>query len=293
MGAYTFALVITQVRAGPYTLRGVSIGGVYTSLHVPELDVLLDVGVSLRPFAAVGRWFLSHGHLDHLAGLAGLLNIRGLLGLEPPQLYLPAEIEADVRALLAAHTALGRAALEVEFVPMVPGDERPLGRGWSVRALRTHHPVPSLGYEFLRRTLKLLPEHVGKSSDEIARLRKSGAAGVFETVEQLELAYATDTLARVLESSPTLLASRVLVIECTFVGDEKGVEHARRKSHLHLDELAAVAPRVANAAVVLMHFGQATSPDMTRAAVQARLPSGLRERVVVFAPEGDRWFEVG
>ena len=42
-----------------------------------------------------------------------------------------------------------------------------------------------------------------------------------------------------------------------------------------------------------MHFGQATSPDMTRAAVQARLPSGLRERVVVFAPEGDRWFEVG
>ena len=143
----------------------------------------------------------------------------------------------------------------------------------------------------LHRASTLLPEHQGKGPDEIARLRRSGVAGVFEVVEQLELAYATDTLARVLETSPSLLASRVLVLECTFVDDLRGVEHARRKSHVHLDELAALAPRFANEAVVLMHFGQATTPDMAREAVQSRLPPGLRERVVVFAPEGDRWLD--
>ena len=46
------------VAAGKLTLRGVSLGGVYTSIHVPELDVLLDVGVPLRQAAAVGTLLL-------------------------------------------------------------------------------------------------------------------------------------------------------------------------------------------------------------------------------------------
>ena len=265
-------------------------GGIYTTIQVPELDVVLDAGLPLRSFATAGRFFLSHGHLDHLAGLAGLLNIRGLLGMGPAPIHLPAEIEGEVRALLQAHTPLSRAELAVEFVPMLPGDERSLGRGLIVRALRTHHPVPSLGYQFLRRVSKLRPEHQDKPASEIARLRKEGVAGVFDLHETLELAYATDTLSRVLETSPSLFTSRVLVLECTFVDAQRSVADARRKAHLHLDELAALAPRFKNEVLVLMHFSQSTSPDKVREAVQTRLPPGLRERVVVFAPEGDHWF---
>nr|MBK7065401.1 MBL fold metallo-hydrolase [Deltaproteobacteria bacterium] len=282
--------MITEVRAGPYTLRGISVGGAYTTLHVPELDVLLDAGLPLRSFATVGRFFLSHGHLDHVAGLAGLLNIRGLVGGKRATIYLPAEIEGPVRDLLRAHTALARAELDVELVPMRPGDERPLGNSVFVRAFQTHHPVPSLGYQFVRRVSKLRPEHHGKAPEEIARLRKQGARGLFEEHERLELAYATDTLSRVLDTEPSLLESRVLVLECTFVDSTRSVEDARRKFHLHLDELIELAPRFNNEALVLMHFGQGTSPERVREAVQSRLPPGLRERVVVFAPEGDRWF---
>jgi ribonuclease Z len=282
--------VITQVQAGPYSIRGISVGGVYTTLHVPELDAVLDVGIPLRSFATAGRYFLSHGHLDHVAGLAGLLNIRGLVGAGRATIHLPAEIEGAVRDLLRAHVPLSRAEPEVTLVPMLPGDERPLGHGLFVRALRTHHPVPSLGYQFVRRVSKLLPEHQGKPGAEIARLRREATPGVFEERESLELAYATDTLARVLETEPTLLESRVLVIECTFLDAAQSVENARRKFHLHLDELIELAPRFQNEAVVLMHFGQALSPAQVRAVLDARLPPGLRERVVVFAPEGDRWF---
>lgn len=282
--------MIPQVAVGPYTLRGISVGGIYTTLQVPELDVVLDAGVALRSFATTNRLFLSHGHLDHVSGLAGLLNIRGLLGMSPLKLHLPAEIEDDLRALLRAHTALARVELAAELVPMRPGDERSLGRGLFVRALRTHHPVPSLGYQFLRRVNKLRPEHQGRPAAEVARLRKEGADDVFEAHERLELAYVTDTLSRVLETSPSLLTSRVLVLECTFVDPRHSVESARRKAHLHLDELAALAPRFENEVLALMHFSQASSPDAVREAVQTRLPPGLRERVVVFAPEGDRWF---
>lgn len=282
--------MITEVRAGPYTIRGISVGGVYTTLHIPELDVVLDAGLPLRSFATVGRFFLSHGHLDHVSGLAGLLNIRGLVGGKRATIYLPAEIEEPVRDLLRAHTALARAELDVELVPMRPGDERPIGNSVFVRAFQTHHPVPSLGYQFVRRVSKLRPEHHGKAPEEIARLRKQGGPGLFDEHERLELAYATDTLSRVLETEASLLESRVLVIECTFVDSTRSVEDARRKFHLHLDELVELAPRFNNEALVLMHFGQGTSPERVREAVQRRLPPGLRERVVVFAPEGDRWF---
>lgn len=282
--------MITEVRAGPYTIRGISVGGVYTTLHVPELDVVLDAGVPLRSFATVGRFFLSHGHLDHVSGLAGLLNIRGLVGGKRATIHLPAEIEEPVRDLLRAHTALARAELDVELVPMRPGDERPIGNSVFVRAFQTHHPVPSLGYQFVRRVSKLRPEHHGKAPEEIARLRKQGGTGLFDEHERLELAYATDTLSRVLETEASLFESRVLVLECTFVDSTRSVEDARRKFHLHLDELVELAPRFNNEALVLMHFGQGTSPERVREAVQRRLPPGLRERVVVFAPEGDRWF---
>lgn len=282
--------MITQIQAGPYTLRGVSVAGVYTTLQVPELDALLDVGVASRPLATTSRIFLSHGHLDHVAGLAGTLNLRGLLGLAPPQLYLPAEIEGDVRALLAAHTALSRAELRAEFVPMKPGDERALDKGLLVRALRTHHTVPSLGYQFFRRVNKLKGEYLGLAPEALEGLRKAGARDLFEAREQLELAYATDTLVDVLDAEPSLLTSRVLVMECTYVDAQRGVDEARRKRHLHVDELAARAPRFANDAVVLMHFGQANTPDKTREALAARLPEALRARVIAFAPEGDRWF---
>ena len=35
--------VLTTVEAGRLTIRGVSLGGVYTSLHVPELDLFFDL----------------------------------------------------------------------------------------------------------------------------------------------------------------------------------------------------------------------------------------------------------
>lgn len=283
--------MITQVRAGPFSLRGVSVGGVYTSIHVAELDAVLDVGVTQRASAVVGRYFISHGHLDHVGGLAGLLNARSLLGLAPATVFIPAAIEAQIRALLDAHAALSRTALDVTLVPMEHGDERDLGRGLFVRALRTYHPVASLAYQFFRKVQKLRAEHRDKPADEIARLRKAGATDLFERRDQLELAYVTDTLSRALDASPELLKSRVLVLECTFVDAARTVDEARRKAHIHVDELAAMADRFESDAVVLMHFSQTLSPAATREALAARLPEALRARVVPFIPDGDRWFE--
>jgi len=64
--AYTAAM-LTSVTAGPYTVRGVSVGGVYTSIAVPELGIVFDSGISPRSFAGIDTILLSHGHADHVA----------------------------------------------------------------------------------------------------------------------------------------------------------------------------------------------------------------------------------
>ena len=229
--------MITEVRAGPYTIRGVSVGGVYTSLHVPELDLLLDVGIPFRSAAGVGTLLLSHAHADHAGALASLLGIRALHGIKRKlRVVMPAEIVATVHDALAAMSELQRWPLEIDAVGVEPGDEVALRKDLVVRAFKTFHPVPSLGYQVLRRVRKLRAEFVGLPGAEIAARKHAGEA-LFDDVEHRELAYATDTLIQVVDHEPSILTSRVLILEATFLDDRKPIEAARAGCHVHLDEI--------------------------------------------------------
>jgi ribonuclease Z len=282
--------MLTEVQAGPYTVRGISVGGVYTSLQVPELSVVLDAGVPLRSFATTDHIFLSHGHSDHASALGALLGIRGLVGKHSPaQVFLPAEIAPAVQEALAAQSRLHRSEIEIEPIPMLPGDTRKVYRDVWVRAFRTHHAGPSLGYQFFKRITKLKPEHQELPGEEIGRLRREGAP-IFDEVERLEVAYATDTLSKVLESAPSILESRVLILECTYVDQKRTVEETQERLHTHLDEIIARADKFQNEALVLMHFSQLYGPEQVRDVIRQRVPPALWERIRVFAPDSTNWF---
>src|SRR5580698_4805705 len=144
--------MLTTVHAGPYTLRGVSVGGVYTSIVVPELGVMFDVGMPARSAGGVDTILLSHGHADHVGALPSLLGIRALHGkTRPPRVILPVEIVDDLMAALGSLARLQRFSLDIEPIGMAPGDEFALRGDLTVRAVRTFHPVPSLGYIFVRK----------------------------------------------------------------------------------------------------------------------------------------------
>ncbi len=277
------------VQAGPYTVRGVSVGGVYTVLQVPELGVLLDAGLPLRAYAAADRIFLSHGHVDHAGGLLGLLGVRGMMHKPAkPRLFLPAEIAEDMRAFLDVASRMQRFPFEVEFTPMAPGDELHLANNLWVRAFRTHHPVPSLGYQFLRRVTKLKPEFHGLAGAEVARRRQAGE-DLFLSHDRLELCYATDTLVRVLDTNPSMLESRVLILECTFYDERKSLADSRAGCHIHLDELIEVCERFQNEHIVLMHTSQIYAPAEARALLERRCPRHFSERVQQLLPSGGAW----
>jgi ribonuclease Z len=281
--------VLTTVTAGPYTIRGVSVGGIYTSLLVSELGIVLDAGIPARSLAGIDTIFLSHGHVDHIGALPAMLGIRAMHGkTRPPRIVMPAEIVDDLRAALATLARLQRWPLDIDAVGMLPGDELELRGDLRVRAVRTFHPVPSLAYVLARRISKLRPEFRGLPGEEIAARRRAGEA-MLEHEDRLELAYATDTLVTVLDHAPDLLRARVLILECTFLDERKSLEASRAGCHIHLDELLERADRFRNDHVVLMHVSQLYRPDEVARILDQRVPAGLRQRLIPFVPEGAHW----
>lgn len=282
--------MLTEIHAGPYTVRGISVAGVYTSLQVPELRVVLDAGLPIRSFASTDDIFLSHSHPDHASGLTSLLGIRHLIGKGPARVFAPVEIADLLRDWVALSVRLYHAGFTAQIIPVEADQTFALRNDLFVRPFRTHHRGPSLGYQFIRRVQKLRPEFRDVSPQEIARRRQEGDPALFETFDHLELAYVTDTLSHVLDTAPFVLRSRVLILESTFVDERRSIEDAHERAHIHLDELIAREEHFQNEAIVLMHFSQAYSPGQVHEAVQARLPARLRDRVKVFAPESGRWF---
>ena len=281
--------MLTTIIAGPYSVRGISVGGVYTSLAVPELGLVFDAGAPLRSLAGLDTILLSHGHADHVGALPALLGIRGLSSRSrPPRVIMPAEIVSDLTSALAALSRLQRFPLDIEAIGLQPGDELALRGDLRIRAVRTFHPVPSLGYVVVRRVAKLRPELAGLTGPQIAALRKRGE-NVTDHEDRIELAYATDTLVSVLDHAPDLLRAGTLILESTFLDERKTLEAARAGCHIHLDEIIERADRFANDHVVLMHFSQLYRPDEIPGILDARLPATLRQKVIPFAPSAPHW----
>ena len=292
--------LITELIVGALTVRGASLGGLYTALHVPELDLLLDVGLPLRAGATARRLLLTHAHLDHLGALPALLGMRGMMGGadKPLEVFCPRGVEGHLHAALEHMSALHSWPLEVSARPLEAGDEVELRPGLWLRALPAYHPVPTLGYLIFERVEKLKPHLRGLPAEALKALKRARAEGreespMFDVEERPLLAYLTDTLPEALKRSPEAMRAKVLILECTFLNEIKPIRIARAGCHIHLDELEPLAPLITAEAVVLMHFSQIHKPSEVRALCEARLRPHLGARLHLLLPppeEGDRWW---
>lgn len=282
----------TTIKTQSGTIIGRSLGGFYTSLFVPEYKSLFDVGTAFRIGASAKNLFLSHAHADHLGALPSLLGMRGLMGVKTPlRVFLPIELSSDLPDLLDAFSKMHRWTFDVEVVPLSPGDVTHVHGDLWVRAIRTLHPVPSLGYVLFRRIKKLKVEYMKLPGSEIGRLRRSGNEDMFTVIERKEFAYLTDTLPDVLIGNPDIFDVQTLVLECTFLNEKKSIQSARAGCHIHLDELLQFIGEFKNDSVVLMHFSQLYSPDDVREVFDARCPAEQRSRFQLLLPNSNQWWD--
>ena len=270
-----------SLRHGGLTVEGWSRAGIQSVWRVPELRLGFDLGAIPWDFTPTGTWFISHGHLDHLMALPGLVARRGMLKYPPPVVHVPAEIADDVRNLLAAWRALDGGQQACEVIGLGPGDRVSLTDELSVSAFPTAHPVPSRGYVVWERRHKLKPEYVGLPGDRLKQLREAGTEMTTEVRVPL-VCYTGDTGPAGLDAEPALYEARVLIVEMSFARPEHSRARVHEFGHLHLDDFADRADRFRNELVVAAHVTSRDEPADFQRWVNDRLPAGLRERVRVW-----------
>ena len=270
-----------RVEAAGIEIEGVSIAGHESFYKVPGFHALLDFGRAPEDAVSFSTVCLTHGHLDHAAGLAHHASRRRLAGLPGARVFAPREAAPDLEAWIAACERLEKVSYGIELAAMRPGDRVSLRRDLELRVLPGRHRVPSVGYLFSEVRQKLLDELAGRPGPELAALRAKGVA-VTRREEIPLLAYTGDCGVEIFDAAPELFTARVLLIECSFLRPDD-VERARVYGHLHLQDFLDRADRFENEAVVLTHFSQRYSAAEIRDGLRA-LPAGLSRRVVPFLP---------
>jgi ribonuclease Z len=228
------------------------------------------VGRGAAQLAGSRDVFLSHGHLDHALGLPFVLSQRSLHRLAHTRVFCPAATAEPLRALIAAAERLEGAAYRYELLPLTPADRVEVGKGLAVEAFATDHVVPSLGFHLWRGRRRLAADFAGLSPPELIALRERGVE-TSEVIEDLWLTYCGDTGPGIFEREPRLFGARVLMLECTFLGEEHQ-EHGERFKHLHLGDIARWAGEFRNEALVLHHLSRRFRVEDLRAEVDRRLP---------------------
>jgi ribonuclease Z len=259
-----------ELRFGDLRIEGWSRAGDDNWFRVHPPGLAFDVGRGALQLAGAPDVFLSHGHLDHALGLPYVLSQRSLHRLVHTRVFCPAEIADALADFLAAAERLERAHYRYDLVALSPGDRVAVGKGLTVEAFATDHVVPSLGYHLWHGRRRLAAPFAGLEPAALIALREQGVETA-EVVDDLWLSYCGDTGPKIFAMEPRIFRSRVLMLECTFLGEEHR-DKGERFKHLHLGDIEQRAGELHNEAIVLHHLSRRFRVEDLRAEVERRLP---------------------
>ncbi len=241
-----------------FHVLGYSVAGEESVVQLPELNVVFDIGKCPRPVLTSDFCLLTHGHIDHSAGLVYYLSQRTFQGMSPGTVLCPAAIADGLTQILQAWATLEGKVPAHRLVPMRPGEEVELRKGLIVRAFATCHTVASVGFLLLDRREKLKPELLEQNlPGHVLRDMKKRGEKITYTLDIPLAAYTGDTSMAETLTQDGVCEARVLITECTFFAPE----HRRRAAqgrHLHLDDLLEALPKLRNELVLIAHVSRRT-----------------------------------
>jgi ribonuclease Z len=278
-----------DVQAGQYNVRGISLGGVQTCLQIPQLSLLFDVGHCPRSFSATNNLFLTHGHGDHSGGLIGMLSLRLLHGIKKPlMVYAPKYMVDGLKAAVEAYESFQDFPYRWVLNPVGPGDEIPLQKTVVMRPFDSDHVIETQGYTAWETVDKLRDEYKTLPGAEIGRLRHEGA-DIFDRIERPLVTFPGDTRLAVVDRHPHLLESRVLILEATYLDEQRTVAQCHQFGHVHLDEIIERAADFKNEHLVLTHFSQSYPPHEVQRIIDKRLRPHVTCKVHALTPTDGVW----
>lgn len=267
------------VLVPPFRVQGLSVAGEETVVQIPELDIAFDVGLCPRPVLASKFVALSHGHMDHVAAVSYYFSQRNFQGMGTGTVICPPELEQPLHNLMKAWVDIELQRTPYRIIPLNHEEEIEIKNNHFLRAFRTVHTSPSLGYVVVERRSKLRPDLVGLPQEKLVELKQQGEQ-ITQILEVPLVAYTGDTAWGPHFDRPDVLEAQILITECTFVepGDQS---RAAIGKHLHVNDVVRLVQRSKAEAVILTHLSRRTNLERTRKLISSALPPEDRDRVVI------------
>jgi len=262
---------------GDIRFIGYSVAGEETVVAAPELNVCFDVGKAPAEILSVDHVFLSHGHMDHAAGIAYYFSQRNFVGNTSGCIICPNQLVTPIKELMRVWGQIEGHISPHKVVGMAPAEEYQIRKGLVARSFALNHGAPSLGFVILDIRHKLRPEFADRNGPQLVALKKQGVSIEYQLEVPL-IAFCGDTAEGAWMDLELVQRARVLLLECTFF-EADHVKRARAGYHLHVRDVARILPRMKNEHFLLHHVTRRTGVREAKRALTDLLPAEIMRRV--------------
>ena len=270
---------LAHIPIGGLDILGYSMAGEETVVAIPLLDCCFDIGKAPDQFISINHVLLSHGHMDHAAGIAYYLSHRHFDGQAPGTVLASKHLLGPIQQILDGWYLLDGNRIPARLVGMDPGDEYQIKPNLFARAFPTSHCQGSLGFTIIERRKKLKPEYTQLTGPQIVQLKKQGTT-VDQVLDIPLVSYLGDTQYADYAALDYVANSRLLLVECTFYEDAH-IERAQAGRHLHITEFVRLLGELNNEHVIITHTTQRTGMGQIKKMLRERLPEALAAKTLL------------
>jgi ribonuclease Z len=277
---------LAHIQIDDLEIIGYSVAGEETVVAMPQLDVCFDIGKAPDQIISINHILLTHGHMDHAAGIAYYLSHRKFCGMSAGTILAPQNLLQPIREIINAWGRLDGNKIPVNLVGVKPGDEYQIKPNLFARVFPTKHSKGSVGFSVIEKRKKLKPEYTGLTGPQIVELKKQGIE-IDYPLEIPIVTYLGDTQYVDFSQLKYITESKILIAECTFYEDEHS-GRAEAGKHMHIDEFTTLLKNLQNKHIVVTHTTLRTPMREIRKILKNALPKDKFEKVILFMDKRPR-----
>ena len=277
---------LSKLTVKDYEITGYSVAGEETVVAVPKLDICFDIGKAPEQFIPINNLLISHGHIDHTAGIAYYLSHRQFCGIAAGKVYLPKHLVEPVNKMIEIWGNIDGTKIPECLIGVSGGDEYKIKPNLSVKVFKTKHCYGSVGYTAVEKRTKLKKEYVGLDAQELVKLKKEGV-NIERQLEIPLVSYLGDTQITDYSQLDFVAKSKILIVECTFFEYENN-HRADAGKHMHVETLSQLLEPLENEHIIITHLSQRTSIREAKKLIKQKLPADIYSKIILLMDRQNR-----